>query len=131
MPSREVPSRSVRTSKYDNDELLNNLIGFFTIGLLGVSAYKFVQSGGLARLLEEVGKLTINIDGEYKNISTAIKENSRLEGLLKDAIQKKLTTVYEKDHGLESLTQNTTTTANEVAQMLRNALEVRLKSIKQ
>ena len=91
MPSREVPSRSVRTSKYDNDELLNNLIGFFTIGLLGVSAYKFVQSGGLARLLEEVGKLTINIDGEYKNISTAIKENSRLEGLLKDAIQKKLT----------------------------------------
>ncbi len=128
--SNEVPSRTIRSSKLKNDDSLDSLIGLFTIGLLGLSAYKFIQSGGLARLLEEIGKLTINIDGEYKSISAAIKENSLVEGLVKDAVQRKLTTVYEKDHGLESITQNTTATATEVAQMLRSAVEARLKSLK-
>jgi preprotein translocase subunit SecG len=106
---------------------LDSLLGLIGIGLVGYAAYKFIQSGGLKKLMEEIGRLTINVNGEYKTIHSAIREESFVENLLREAIQKKLRDVSAENQGLESLSENTPKAAADVANMLRDALEARMR----
>jgi hypothetical protein len=77
--------------------------------------------------MEEIGRLTINVNGEYKTIHSAIREESFVENLLREAIQKKLRDVSAENQGLESLSENTPKAAADVANMLRDALEARMR----
>jgi len=120
--------KKTQPSRMSNDSgSLDSLMGLVVIGIMGFAAYKFIQSGGLEKLREEIGKLPVKVNGQYKDIASAIKEDSYIEMLLRDALQLKLKEVYERDHGFQSLNQNTPRAASDVARTLRDALESRMR----
>ena len=106
---------------------IEGILGLIALGVVGVAAYKFIQSGGLRRLNEEVGKLSVNVNGQRKTIAAAIQDDSYIEQLLQNVIEKKLRDVFESGRPIESLERQTPKAAVDVAHMLQDALEARMR----
>jgi hypothetical protein len=94
---------------------------------VGFAAYKFIQSGGLQRLKDEVGKVPININGKSQSIATLTRNDSSIEEMLARAIERKIREVFERGEPIEHINQNTPRAAADVAQMLKDALESRMR----
>ena len=94
---------------------------------MGIAAYKFVQSGGLRRLNEEIGKLPVDIKGQRVTVAAARKDDTYIKKLVRNAIQKKMQEVFEGGKDIETLENDTPRAAADVAQILQNALEVRMR----
>jgi hypothetical protein len=103
------------------------IIGLLILGGLGLAAINFIQSGGLKKLLDEIGKIRISVNGETKDIATALKDDTYIRDMLREALMKKINEASRRERGLELLSQNTPGAAADVAQMLREALDARMK----
>jgi len=106
---------------------IEGILSLVVLGIMGFAAYKFIQSGGLRRLNEEIGKLPVTLNGNRMSIASAIREDSYLEQLLKSAIEKKMREVFEGGRPIESLENETPKAAADVASMLQEAIEARMR----
>jgi hypothetical protein len=106
---------------------IEGILALVALGVMGIAAYKFVQSGGLRRLNEEIGKLPVDINGQRKTVVAAIGDDAYIEQLLRNAIQKKMREVFESGKGIETLENDTARAAADVAQILQDALEARMR----
>jgi len=106
---------------------IEGILGLVVMGALGFAAYKFIQSGGLRRLNEEIGKLPVNLNGHRTTIASAIREDSYVEQLLTSAIEKKMREVFEAGRPIESLENETPKAAADVASLLQEAIEARMR----
>jgi hypothetical protein len=106
---------------------IEGLIGLLILGGLGLAAISFIKSGGLTKLLNEIGKIPINVNGEQKDIATALKDDTYVRDILREALLKKINEASRRERGLEMLSENTPQAATDVAQMLREALDTRMK----
>jgi hypothetical protein len=130
-PSNNPPSRPARVTrippKPNDPPPIEGILALVALGVMGIAAYKFVQSGGLRRLNEEIGKLPVDINGRRKTVAAAIRDDAYIEGLLRNAIQKKIREVFEGGKGIETLENDTPRAAADVAQILQDALEARMR----
>jgi hypothetical protein len=106
---------------------IEGLIGLLILGGLGFAAISFIQSGGFKKLLNEIGKIRINVNGEQKDIATALQDDAYVRDILREALMKKINEASRKEQGLKTLSENTPQAATDVAQMLREALDARMK----
>jgi hypothetical protein len=60
------------------------------LGIAGVALYKLLESSGLARLLNRIGDLPIEVNGSATMIAAAVNDEADIRTLLMEAIQKKL-----------------------------------------
>lgn len=128
MVQQALPTRVTRIPpKSVDDPSIEAILSLVLLGVVGFAAYKFIQSGGLRRLNEEIGKLPVNLNGHRTSIAAAIREDSYLEQLLKSAIEKKMREVFEAGRPIESLENETPKAAADVASMLQDAIEARMR----
>lgn len=123
-PSRPRPTLRKTPSSAPPVE---GIIGLLLLGAVGFAAYKFIQSGGLQHLKDEVRKVPISIDGKSQSIATLTQNDSSIEEMLARAIERKIREVFERGEPIETLNQNTPRAAADVAQMLKDALESRIR----
>lgn len=126
-PPRRPTRVTRRPPKPKDPPPIEGILALVALGVMGIAAYKFVQSGGLRRLNEEIGKLPVDINGQRKTVAAAIRDDAYIEELLRNAIQKKMREVIEGGKGIETLENNTPRAAADVAQILQDALEARMR----
>lgn len=106
---------------------IEGLIGLLLLGGLGIAAIGFIKSGGFGKLLNEIGKIPINVNGEQKDIATALKDDAYVRDILREALMKKISEASRNERGLKVLSENTPQAATDVAQMLKEALDARMR----
>lgn len=124
-PSRPTVIRLPQSPR--NAPPIEGIVGLVALGVVGLATYKFIQSGGLRRLNAEIGKLPVNVHGQRKSIAAAIQEDSYVEELLKSAIEKKMREVFDGGKAIETLDIGRPKAAADVAQMLQEAIEARMR----
>jgi hypothetical protein len=106
---------------------LEALITIVLIAAIGAAAIQFVKSGGLKRLLETIGALTIEVDGRRTTIAAAAGNDELIARLLRQAIETKLLSLDQKALAAENVDRTSVVAAQDVAQMLRDALATRMR----
>lgn len=136
-PPRSTPVRSpaVRTPATpsalasQSGSGIEALLGLLLLGAASVALYKFIQSGGLNRLLDRIGELPIEVEGRTTTIAAAINDED-IKRLFFEAIEKKL----NGDQGAWAATAtgpiidvDSEPVASDIADMLRHAVEKRMR----
>lgn len=95
------------------------------LGVAGVVLYKYIESGGLERLLRRIGHLTIEVNGRRTTISDAVQDEAFVRSLLLETVEEKLTS----DSGSPSQNSNldNEAAANEIVTMLRAGVKRKMK----
>lgn len=137
-PPRNAPVRSPAIRKPTAPSSLASssgsgieaLLGLLLLGAASVALYKFIQSGGLTRLLNRIGDLPIEVEGRTTTIAAAINDEE-IRRLFFEAIEKKLNGV---DQGAWAATAtgpiidvDSEPVASDIADMLRRAVEKRMR----
>jgi hypothetical protein len=116
-------SRSATSSSGDFEALLSLIL----LAAMGAAIYQFVKSGGLKRLLELVGELPIEVDGRRTTIASAVVDHADIAQLLREAITVKLSALDRQALLAANVDKTSFTTANAVADMLRDTLAARMR----
>lgn len=131
--SRSLPSRSNKLTSVRRLEKplvepfpIEGLIGLLLVGGLSLAALKFIQSGGLKKLLQEIGKIPINVNGQQKDIATALEDDAFVRDMVLKILMKKVDDASHRERGIQALSENSHQAAADVAQMLREALDARM-----
>lgn len=106
---------------------LEALVAIVFIAAVGVAAIQFIRSGGLKRLLETIGALAIEVDGRRTTIAAAARDSDLVARLLRQAVEAKLLSLDQRALAAENVDRTSVTAANDVAQMLRDALATRMR----
>ncbi len=113
-PPSNVKRNTIRPPKPSQSDGLDALFTVLAVGVTGYVAYKFIKA-----VTEELNTMQINVNGEYQTIAKASKNNSFVEELVKEFVQKKA--------GNSSASSNPHEAAEDIAKMLRDALKTRMK----
>lgn len=121
-PKNTKPTRVSSKTPPPSDGL-DALFTVLAVGAAGFVAYQVIKA-----ITQEVGKMPININGQYQSIATASKNNSFINELLREIVQKKVGDGSSIRNGLNDPSNNPHKAAEDIAQMLRDAVEARMRS---
>lgn len=104
---------------------LDDLFAVLVLGAIGVAAYRFIERGGLKKLMSDLGPQTINVHGQRTTIASAVDNYPEIQQLLRQALEKRLATLDEEE--IEDVDSTSAEAATDVAQMLREAVSKRMR----
>jgi hypothetical protein len=105
---------------------LEALFGLLVLGIAGAALYKFIQSGGLERLLNRIGELPIEVNGRMTTIAAAVNDEAEIRRLLLEAVQKRMSTL-DDNGAAPTIDIDNGTAARDIADMLRDAIGQRMR----
>lgn len=131
-PSRPQPvvtSTSLRQQRAasSSGSGLEALFGLLVLGMAGIALAKFIESGGLSRLLNRIGQLPIDVNGRATTIAAAVNDEAYVRTLLMEAIQKRFDTLDGAGSAGAATIDVDGAAAFDIAQLLRDSVERRMK----
>jgi hypothetical protein len=123
VPPRPTASQMTRIrSTTSGGSGVDDLFKMLFVAALGYAAYRFIQSGGLKKVLNILSETPLNVNGEITTIEKAAETNTDIAQLLREALEKRIATLdtNQTDSAPSAV-------ASDVAQMLRDAISARFR----
>lgn len=106
---------------------LEAILGLVLLGMAGVALLKFIESGGLARLLNRIGDTPIEVNGRTTTIAAAVNDEVEIRRLLLEAVEKRLSALDSNGTG-PTIDATNAAAATDIANMLRDAVGQRMRA---
>lgn len=125
--STSAPREIMRVSSHRTKQTsgFETLLGLLAIGVASAALFKFIESGGLTRLLNRIGNLPIEVNGRMTTIEAAVRDEAFVRSVLMDALEEKLAMTGQVEGSRTNIEDHDA--ASDIAEMLRVGVERRMR----